>query len=323
MSREVDARVVSMYFDNKNFEKNAKSTIETLDELKKNLDIEKSIKGFDKLKKVGEDLKLDEIGRKVQNLKGVFTGLGDAVTKVFNIGTAPLRPLENLFSTFQGYVTKFLGFDLAGKLVGGIESAVRQLTIAPVEAGWNLYESKMDSIKTIMSGTGESLEVVTGYMNKLNEYANQTVYSFGDMVSNIGKFTNNRVPLEDATIAMQGIANATADAGQGAQQASMAMYNISQAIGVGSMKMVDWKSLENANIATVRLKETMMDAGVASGKLVKKITKDAKTGETVTKYYVKGFESGKKAVEVTAENFRETLNKEWLDKDAMMNAFKI
>ena len=323
MSREIDTRIVAMYFDNKDFEKNAKTTINTLGELKKGMNIEKSVKGFEELKKASEHLKLDDLERKVHNLKNSFGDMKNVIGNAFDIGTAPLRSIENLFSTFQSYVTKFIGFDLAGKLVSGIESAVRELTIAPVSAGWKEYELKMDSIKTIMSGSGESLEVVKQQLEELNRYADQTVYSFSDMTSNIGKFTNNKVKLEDATAAMKGIANATADAGQGAREASMAMYNISQAFGVGSMKMIDWKSLENSNIATTKLKDTFIQAGVAQGKLVKKMVKDKKTGEETAKYFVKGFEKGKKAVEVTVENFRETLNKEWLDKDTMLNAFKI
>ena len=294
MSREIDSRVVAMYFDNKNFEKNAQTTIKTLEELKKGMDLEKATKGFDSLKKATENLKLDDLDRKVKNLQHSFSGLRDVASKAFDIGTAPLRSVENLFKTFQSYVTKFIGFDLAGKLVGGIENAVRQLTIAPVSAGWHEYELKMDSIKTIMSGSGESLDVVKQKLEELNHYADQTVYSFSDMTSNIGKFTNNKVKLDDATAAMKGIANATADAGQGAQQASMVMYNISQAFGVGSMKMIDWKSLENANIATVRLKDTFIQAGVASGKLARKVEKDKQSGAEIIKYYVKGFEKGTK-----------------------------
>ena len=219
MSREIDSRVVAMYFDNKNFEKNAQTTIKTLEELKKGMDLEKATKGFESLKKASENLKLDDMERKVKNLQHSFSGLRDVASKAFDIGTAPMRSMENLFHTFQSYVTKFIGFDLAGKLVGGIENAVRQLTVAPVSAGWHEYELKMDSIKTIMSGSGESLDVVKEKLEELNHYADQTVYSFSDMTSNIGKFTNNKVKLDDATAAMKGIANATADAGQGAQQA--------------------------------------------------------------------------------------------------------
>ena len=331
MSREVDERVVAMYFDNKNFEKNAKTTIETLGELKSSMDLTKAAKGFDVLKKASEDLKLDDIARKAKNLQSTFKTLGGTLTNVFKIGTGPLNSLHNLFSTFQSYVTKFIGFDLAGKLVNGIENAMRQLTIAPISAGFNEYELKMDSIKTIMSGTGESLDRVTRKIQELNTYADQTIYSFSDMTSNIGKFTNNKVPLNDATAAIKGISNAAADAGQGAQQASMAMYNLSQAMGVGSLKLIDFKSLENANIATVRLKETFMEAGAAHGQLVKEMTKNKATGEMEVHYYLKDPKTGKKYkdkktkkfAEVTAENFRETLNKDWANKEVILDTFKI
>lgn len=331
MSREVDERVVAMYFDNKNFEKNAKTTIETLGELKSSMDLSKAAKGFDVLKKASEDLKLDDIARKAKNLQSTFKTLGSTLTNVFKINTGPLNSLHNLFKTFQSYVTKFIGFDLAGKLVNGIENAIRQLTIAPVSAGFKEYELKMDSIKTIMSGTGESLDTVTQKIQELNKYADQTIYSFSDMTSNIGKFTNNKVPLDDATAAIKGISNAAADAGQGAQQASMAMYNLSQAMGVGSLKLIDFKSLENANIATVRLKETFMEVGAAHGQLVKEMTKNKATGEMEVHYYMKDPKTGKKYkdkgtkkfAEVTAENFRETLNKDWANKEVILDTFKI
>ena len=88
-------------------------------------------------------------------------------------------------------------------------------------------------------------------LEQLNIYADKTIYSFSDMTSNIGKFTNNGVKLDTAVKAMKGISNAAALAGQGTQQASMAMYNLSQAIGIGKLTTLDWKSIENANMATI------------------------------------------------------------------------
>lgn len=329
MSREVDERIVAMYFDNKDFEKKAQTTIKTLGDLKNNLNIEKSIKGFDTLKKASESLKLDDMERKVKNLQNTFRGFGDTVRNVFNIGTGPLNSLHSLFNTFQSYVTKFIGFDIAGKLVNGLESAIRQLTVAPVMSGWNEYEQKMDSIKTIMSGTGESLGVVTSKIQELNKYADQTIYSFSDMTANIGKFTNNGIELDKATSAIKGVANATADAGQDAQKASQAMYNMSQAIGVGKMQMIDWKSIENANIATPRLKQAFMEAGVAYGRLTKEL--DKQTGEL--KYYLRDQVTGKKKkapkgsgtkwYEVNVQNFRDTLKEDWLDNSSMLAALQI
>lgn len=323
MSREIDERVVAMYFENSDFERSAGKTLKTLGKLREESDLSGSAKGFETLQQAAKKLNLDGVRRSAESLKNSLGGVGNVIGKAFKVGSAPLRGLENLFSTFRSYAAKFIGFDLAGKFVSSMENALRQLTVAPIQEGFAQYEQRMDSVKTIMSGSGEELDVVNAKLSKLTEYANKTIYSLSDMTSNIGKFTNNGVKLDQATDAMMGIANATALAGQGAQQASMAMYNISQAIGVGAMTTIDWKSIENANIATQQLKKTFMDVAVAKGTLVKKTEKDKKTGEEVTKYYVKGFEKGKKAVEVSVNNFRETLNKKWLDSATLTETFSI
>ena len=346
MNQEIEQRIVAMYFDNKDFEKNAKETIETLGELRDNLNLEDSVKGFEELDKAGKKLNLNNVKSNINNMKSSLSGFQNVLNKAFSIGTAPVRALENFFGTFQSYVGKFVGFDLASKFVNSLENALRQLTVAPIEAGWSMYESTIDSVKTIMSGTlqtyskamseasddwvydeEEHMKYVKGQLNELSRYAQQTVFSLSDMTNNIGKFTNNAVSLEDAVPAMEGIANMTAKAGQGAQQASMAMYNFSQAIGVGKMTTVDWKSIENANIATTELKDAFIKTAVAGGQLHKEVTKLA-NGEEVVKYFKTVDKNGKKLaknkwVEVSAQNFRDTLSEGWLDRDTMLKVMKV
>ena len=325
MNREVEERIVAMYFDNQDFEKNAKATIETLGQLKESLNIEDSAnKGFSVFDKIGKALKFDEANRGLTTMRGKLNSMNGAVGKIFKIGQQPLREAESAFNSLRGYVSKVFGFDLASKLVGNIESAFRNLTVAPISAGWDQYQSKMDSVKTIMSSTGESIETVEKHLKEMTEYANKTVYSLTDMTSNLGKFTNNGIELERATKAMEGIANATADAGQGAQSASMAMYNISQAMGVGKMTTIDWKSLENANIATQRLKNTFLEMAAASGKLKKEVSEV--NGKQTTKFFLETDEAGKKLkerIELNAANFREYLSKGWLDKETMLRTFEL
>lgn len=321
MNREVEERIVAMYFDNKDFEQNAKQTIETLGQLKEGLNLEESAKGFNVFDKIKNAMNFSKANREARNLKNTMTNLTQGISKVANIGMAPVRALDNLFGTFRGYVSKFIGFDLAGKVVNTLESTLRSFTIAPVSAGWDQYQAKMDSVKTIMSGTGESIEVVEQHLKNLTDYANKTIYSLSDMTSNLGKFTNNGVKLEDATAAMQGIANATADAGQGAQSASMAMYNISQAIGVGKMTTIDWKSLENANIATQKLKNTFLEVAAAGGRIQKETD-----GQGIAHYWLTKDDDGKalkEKIELTSANFREYLQKGWLDKDTLLKTFQI
>lgn len=346
MNSEIEQRIVAMYFDNKDFEKNAKQTIDTLGELKDSLNLENAVKGFDELDKAGKKLNLNQARTTIRNMKDSLSGMEGALKKAFDIGTAPLHALDNFFGTFRSYVGKFMGFDLASKFVGSLESAIRQLTVAPVQAGWNMYQQNIDSTKTIMSGTlksykeqmaktstdweyseDEHMEYVKKNLRELSDYAQQTVYSLSDMTSNVGKFTNNNVGLEDSVLAMEGIANMTAKAGQGAQQASMAMYNFSQAMGVGKLTTIDWKSIENANIATPELKQLFIDTAEAAGKLEAQVTKLA-DGTELKKFYLTVDKNGKKLaknkwVEISAENFRETLQQGWLDKDTMLKVFKM
>lgn len=317
MNREVEERLVAMYFDNRDFEKNAKQTIDTLGQLKDSMNLEDSVKGFDVFSKMKRNLGMEQMQRSANKLKETFGSIGPVLNKAFQVGTGPLRSIEHAFSSLSGYVNKYLGFDFASKIVGGVESAVRQLTVQPVSQGFHQYETEVDSVKTIMSSTGRSIQDVTKNLDDLRTYADKTIYSLTDMTSNLGKFTNNGVELEDATHAMMGVANAAALAGQGTQQASMAMYNISQAIGVGKMTAIDWKSIENANMATKDLKNAFLEVAAAQNNL-KKVTKDGVT----TYYYVKDSKGNeikdqKKWVEVNYKNFREQLSKGWLTSDTI------
>ena len=323
MNREVEERMVAMYFDNRDFEKNAKQTIETLDELKKSMNLEDSVKGFDVFDRMKRSSGMDQMQKSADKLKNTFSSIGSVINKTFSFATGPLKSLENSFSTIQGYVNKYLGFDLASKIVNSVESAVRSLTIQPISQGWSQYENEVESVRTIMSSTGRSIQDVEKNLEDLTVYADKTVYSLQDMTSNIGKFTNNGVPLEKATRAMMGIANAAADAGQGTQQASMAMYNFSQAIGVGKMTSIDWKSIENANMATQRLKDTFIEIASLQGQL-----KKVGEGKDAKYYYTKDskgkeLKDKSKWTEVNYQNFRDTLSKGWLTSDAMTAALEI
>ena len=324
MNREVEERIVAMYFDNQDFEKNAKTTIDTLGQLKQSLNLEDTAqKGFSVFEKIGKTLDFTKANQGLQKMKTTMSSMGNIFKKIFSLG-----PIDDAFRALDNFKNKYfdrvIGFDIANKLVSSMESIFRQLTVQPISAGWDQYQSKMDSVKTIMTSTGESIDVVNTKLEEMTQYANKTIYSLTDMTSNLGKFTNNGVKLDDAVQAMEGIANATAHAGQGSQAASMAMYNISQAMGVGKMTTVDWKSLENANVATMQLKNTFLEVAAAAGKIKKEVIKTGDTTRTVFKLTTD--ENGKQLkneIELTAENFREYLSKGWLDKETMLRTFQI
>lgn len=239
VSRTIDERIVEMRFDNAQFQQNIQDSIDSLERLKSELDLQESAKGLNKLSKAGKSFSLASVSESVEGIASKFSTMGI-------IGVTALQNITNSAMA-------------AGKKI------VDALTVQPVSTGFNEYELKMDSIKTIMSGSGESLETVKKYLEELNKYSDETIYSFSDMTSNIGKFTNAGVKLGDAVAAIKGISNEAALAGASANEASRAMYNFAQAMSSGYVKLIDWKSIELANMATVDFKKELMKTALEIG----------------------------------------------------------
>ena len=277
MSKSIDERVVEMQFDNQQFEKGISTSVKSLDKLKKSLQLDDAGRSFEKLERSAKNVRLDGLAASVDAISNKFTLMGRmSIAWMDNIAHAAVN---------------------AGKRI------VNALTVDPVRSGFNEYELKMDSVKTIMNATGESVETVSKYLEELNKYADDTIYSFSDMTSNIGKFTNNGVKLSDATMAIKGVANAAAYAGASSQQASAAMYNFSQSLS-SFLSTRDWYSIENANMATTQMKQAFIDTAVELGTL-------QKTAEGFYKTI-----DGKH--EVTVANFRDTLQYQWGTRDVII-----
>jgi tape measure domain-containing protein len=118
------------------------------------------------------------------------------------------------------------------------------------------------------------LSQVNAVLAQLNTYANQTVYNFSDMAKNIGTFTAAGVGLQTSVNSIKGIANLAALSGSSADQASSAMYQLSQAIASGSVKLQDWNSVVNAGLGgkvfQTALENTARASGVAIDSIIKK-----------------------------------------------------
>lgn len=277
MSRSIDERVVEMKFENSKFESGAKQTMSTLDKLKQSLKLEGAAKGFEEVSSAANNIKMDGIGTACETVKSKFSALEVvAITALANIANDAVN---------------------AGKRI------VSALTLDGARDGFAEYEEKMGSVQTIMNGTGESLETVMGYLEDLNRYADQTIYSFSDMTNSIGKFTNAGVDLKTSVAAIQGISNAVALSGGAADKASIAMYNFAQALSIGYVGLTDWKSIELSGMATLDFKKTVMDTAVELGTLRKEADGTYKTIE--------------KGVEVTAEGMRESLKQQWFTSDVL------
>ena len=282
MSKTIDEKVVSMQFDNSKFEGNVKTTMSTLDKLKQSLNFKGATKGLENME--------------VATRKVDFSKMEFAATRAgFHI--------QDVWEK----VTRYIENNIAHRIVTAGQNMAKALTIDPVKTGFNEYELKMDSIRTILNSTGEPLERVNKLLNELNTYSDETIYSFQDMTQNIGKFTNAGVKLDDAVLAIKGISNEAAVSGANANEASRAMYNFAQALSAGYVKLIDWKSIENANMATVEFKQQLIDTAVACGTLTK--TSDGM------------YATSKRNISAT-QNFNDSLQDQWMTSEVLIETLK-
>lgn len=269
MSKTIDQRVVEMRFDNANFEKNVSTSMSTLDKLKKSLKFEDSAKGFENISKAAGRVDMGGLSTGVESVRLKFSALEVmAVTALQNITNSALN---------------------AGKKIA------YALTIEPIKSGLQEYETQINAIQTILANTqkeGANINDVNRALNELNKYADLTIYNFTEMTRNIGTFTAAGVDLNTSVNAIKGIANLAAVSGSTSQQASTAMYQLSQALASGTVKLQDWNSVVNANMGGQvfqdALKMTARIHGIAIDEMI------ADEG-----------------------SFRETLSKGWLTKDIL------
>lgn len=225
MSAVVDERVVEMRFNNKDFEQNVKTSMSTLDKLKQKLNLKGASKGFEELGDASKKVNMNALGRSVDVVSAKFSALQV-------MGVTALANITN-------------------SVVNSAKAMISAITIDPVRDGLTEYETQMNAIQTILANTqkeGTDVERVNAALRELNTYADKTIYNFTEMTRNIGTFTAAGVKLDDSVSAIKGIANLAAVSGSNSQQASTAMYQLSQALASGTVKLMDWNSVVNAGM---------------------------------------------------------------------------
>lgn len=225
MSTTIDERVVEMRFDNKQFESNVQTSLSTLDRLKKSLNLSGAAKGFDEIDSASKKVNMNGLANAVESVRLKFSALEVmAVTALANITNFALN---------------------AGKRI------VSALTIDPIKTGFQEYETQIGAVQTILANTqheGTNLQQVNRALDELNTYADKTIYNFTEMTRNIGTFTAAGVNLQTSVDSIKGIANLAAVSGSTSQQASTAMYQLSQALAAGKVSLMDWNSVVNAGM---------------------------------------------------------------------------
>lgn len=279
MSTTVDERVVEMRFDNGHFERNVSTTLSSLDKLKQSLNLDGAAKGFENIDSAAKSVNMSGLSGAVETVHAKFSALEVmAVTALANITNSAVN---------------------AGKRIA------TALTIEPIRTGLAEYETQINSVQTILANTqskGTTLEDVNSALDTLNQYADKTIYNFTEMTRNIGTFTAAGVDLGTSVNAIQGIANLAAVSGSTSQQASTAMYQLSQALATGTVKLQDWNSVVNAGMGGQVFQDALIrTAAVMSGS-------------------AKNVEAWRKANIDSHGSFRDSLTEgAWLTTDVLTN----
>lgn len=269
MSQEIDERVVEMRFDNAQFERNTRQSIKTLNALNESLKLEGAEKSFEKIEDASAKVDFDKMQSALESLNSKFSA-------VEVMGVTALMHITNQ------------AMDTGEKLV-------KSLSIDQVTSGWNKYAQKTASVQTIMNATGKSITKVNSYLEKLMWFSDETSYGFTDMTSALSTLTAAGGGIEKMIPMIMGMANATAYAGKGAAEFQRVIYNLAQSYGTGAIQLIDWKSVEQAGVASQQLKQLLIDTGVELGKIKKGA--------------------------VTTGTFDNSLQKKWADKEVMETAF--
>lgn len=271
MSTTVDERVVEMRFDNKQFEHNIQTSLSSLDKLKKSLNLEGAAKGLETVNDAANKCSgnMSPLSNAVETVRVRFSALEVmAITALQNITNSALAAGKNLVSAF---------------------------TIDPIKSGFEEYETQINAVQTILANTsskGTTLDKVNNALDELNHYADMTIYNFTEMTRNIGTFTAAGVDLNTSVAAIKGIANLAAVSGSNSQQASTAMYQLSQALAAGTVKLQDWNSVVNAGMGGQVFQDALKETAKVHGIAIDEMIKDE-------------------------GSFRETLSKGWLTSDIL------
>lgn len=241
MSKEIDTRVVEMKFDNEQFKQKAGETLNVLQKLKEKITEKVSGSALNGLTDAANQVDLSRLADNIDRISKRFTVMGEIGANVIG--------------------------NITNSVMGMGKNLINAVAVEPLRSGFEEYQTQMGAIQTILANTGlegqKGIDKVNNALGELNTYADQTIYNFTEMTKNIGTFTAAGVDLNTSVASIKGIANLAALSGSTSQQASTAMYQLSQAIAAGTVKLQDWNSVVNAGMGGKVFQNALMHTAAA------------------------------------------------------------
>lgn len=280
MSTLVDERVVEMKFDNRDFERNTRQSMSTIQNLKAAL-----------------------------NFSGTAKSLNDSFNSVdTNPLIASLEKAEKSFSAWEVMAISAIS-NITNRLVDLGINLAKSLSVDQIMAGWEQFGELTRNTGTMiaqLTGKGydeaSAINMTNEAMDKFMWYADATSFSIEQMTSAASKFINNGKSLDEAFTIVAGIGNLGASAGKSAQDLIPIFESVSK---VGDRIMTQqYNSFQLAGIMTEEFRKKLLDAAAAEGTL----TKFTDTFDGSIEYYLDD-------MAITVENFRDSISKGWLSSD--------
>lgn len=278
MGKSIENKVVSLELDDSKFTSRVDGVLRNVDRLKSGMNFKQSTDGLDNVGKAAQDAS-KQMGGIADGVKNVNTSIVNnsttAAAATANVGAAAKISSTN-FSMLAGAASVAMG-NIASKALMAGGSVLSSFTFGPILDGFREYENQLNAVQTIQANTfskGETTATINAALDELNAYADRTIYSFTEMTRNIGMFTSAGVGLKDSVAAIKGLSNVAAMSGSTSEQAATAMYQLSQALSTGSVKLQDWNSIVNAGMGGEQfqeaLKRTARTYGVEVDKMIDK-----------------------------------------------------
>lgn len=278
MGKSIENKVVSLELDDSKFTSRVDGVLRNVDRLKSGMNFKQSTDGLEGVGKAAQDAS-NRMGSIADGVKNVNTSIvhnsTTAAAATSNVGAAAKISSTN-FSMLAGAASVAMG-NIASKALMAGSSVLSSFTFGPILDGFREYENQLNAVQTIQANTfskGETTATINAALDELNQYADRTIYSFTEMTRNIGMFTSAGVGLKDSVAAIKGLSNVAAMSGSSSEQAATAMYQLSQALSTGVVKLQDWNSIVNAGMGGEQfqeaLKRTARTYGVEVDKMINK-----------------------------------------------------
>lgn len=190
MSTIIDEKVVSMRFDNQQFQNGAKDTISTLDKLKAALDRDVTGQNFDNLEKAARNVDLSSLAAGVEALSDRFSTLG----------IVGMTVIQNITNALMNKVGSAINYAMDKIVQGGINRAMN-------------IENARFQLQGLIDEEKGGAEEVQAIMDQASESVNGTAYAYDSAAKAASMFAATGMKsgpeLEKALKAVAGVAATT------------------------------------------------------------------------------------------------------------------